>query len=52
MKKYLLLLVSVFFSLALVACGSEEKTEEKSAPTASNQKVLKKAIRKLTKKQY
>ncbi|QWG51653.1 hypothetical protein EXW28_18085 [Bacillus mycoides] len=41
MKKYLLLLVSVFFSLALVACGSEEKTEEKSAPTASNQKSTK-----------
>ncbi|MEM5604694.1 hypothetical protein AAHB51_09770 [Bacillus cereus] len=50
MKKYLLLLVSVFFSLALVACGSEEKTEEKSAPTASNQKGIKESNSKTNEK--
>ncbi|MCR6784023.1 hypothetical protein [Bacillus thuringiensis] len=50
MKKYLLLLVSVFFSLALVACGSEEKTEEKSAPTASDQKGIKESNSKTNEK--
>ncbi|MGW5983397.1 hypothetical protein ACWFOP_23845 [Bacillus mycoides] len=50
MKKHLLLLVSVFFSLALVACGSEEKTEEKSAPTASNQKSTKESNSTTTEK--
>ncbi|MCU5588929.1 hypothetical protein OCB75_21635 [Bacillus cereus] len=46
MKKYLLLLVSVFFSLALVACGSEEK----SAPTASDQKGIKESNSKTNEK--